>query len=133
MKKELAREKFGHEKVVIFRSKEMTEAYRSVYCLRQQLLSLKEGLEIKKSTGHQSLAEQSDSSDAEEESGSLQTKASGTNASTQNVVTTFTANALQKLPITPLLTFLCVHNKRFSLCIACQQVHVNIIILNYTE
>ena len=60
------------------RSKEMVEVYRSVYHLRQQLLSLKEGLEIKKSTGvDQSVGEQSDSSDAEEESTSLQTKASG--------------------------------------------------------
>ena len=60
------------------RSKEIIEVYRSVYHLRQQLLSLKDGLEIKKSTGmDHSLRERSDSSDAEEESTSLQTKASG--------------------------------------------------------
>lgn len=36
--------------IYFFRSKEMFEVYKNVYRLRQQLLALKEGFEIKKST-----------------------------------------------------------------------------------
>ena len=67
----------------------MIEVYRSVYRVRQELLSLKEGLEVKKSSGvgadsHRSCGEQSDSSDAEEESASLQAKPSGILKQTQS-------------------------------------------------
>lgn len=51
----------------------MIEVYRSVYHVRQQLVSLKEGLEIRSTT-----MDQSDTSDAEEESTeSLQTTPTG--------------------------------------------------------
>lgn len=56
----------------------MIEIYKSVYCLRQQLLSLKEGPKIKTSSGMDILGEQSSCEHSEEEeSSSLQQEASG--------------------------------------------------------
>ena len=49
----------------------MIEIYKSVYCLRQQLLSLKEGTKIKKSSGMDIYGEQSSSEHSEEEESSL--------------------------------------------------------------
>lgn len=53
------------------RSKEMIEIYKSVYCLRQRLLSLKDGTKIKKSSGMDISGEQSSSEHSEEEESSL--------------------------------------------------------------
>ena len=56
----------------------MIEVYRSVYHVRQQLVSLKEGLEIQSTTMDQSNNEQCDTSDTEEESTeSLKTTTTG--------------------------------------------------------
>ena len=49
----------------------MIEIYKSVYCLRQQLLSLKEETKIKKSSGMDIYGEQSSSEHSEEEESSL--------------------------------------------------------------
>lgn len=101
------------------RSKEMIEVYRSVYHLRQQLLSLKEGLEIKKSTGmDHSIREQSDSSDAEEESTSLQTKASGIRNPVQCKISNVNA-CLTKITHTHLHILACVHVAFLSLPSPC--------------
>ena len=69
----------------LFRSKEIIEIYRNVYRVRQQLLSLKEGLEIKKSSGMDIHCEQSSGEHSEdEESAPFQQHVLGTN--TQNNV-----------------------------------------------
>lgn len=65
----------------------MIDVYRSVYRLRQLLLSLKEGLEMKASARmdancEQSLADHSNFSDTEEEA--LQTKVSGISTPVQS-------------------------------------------------
>ena len=49
----------------------MIEIYKSVYCLRQQLLSLKEETKIQKSSGMDIYGEQSSSEHSEEEESSL--------------------------------------------------------------
>ena len=49
----------------------MIEVYKSVYCLRQQLLFLKEGPEIKKSSGMDINGEQPSSEHSEEKESSL--------------------------------------------------------------
>lgn len=64
-------------KLFRYRSKEMIEVYRSVYRVRQQLLSIKVGLEVKVSTGTDADHQQSDSSDGEEDSASSQNDALG--------------------------------------------------------
>lgn len=57
----------------------MIEVYKNVYRLRQQLLSLKEGLEIKKSSSMDIHCERSSSEHSEEEETSpLQQQVSGT-------------------------------------------------------
>ena len=61
----------------LYRSKEMIEVYRSVYRVRQQLLSIKVGLEVKVSAGTDADHQQSDSSDGEEDSASSQNDALG--------------------------------------------------------
>lgn len=63
----------------VFRSKEVIEIYKSVYHLRQQLFSLKEELEIKKSSSMDIHYEHSSSEHSEEEDISpLQQQVSGT-------------------------------------------------------
>lgn len=55
----------------------MIEVYRSVYRVRQQLLSIKVGLGVKVSAGTEADHQQSDSSDGEGDSASSQNTALG--------------------------------------------------------